>query len=253
MRGKANNPRLLLGAIIMITSLACGGTTQVVTQTPLPPRPTPTAALTYTPYPTYTPVPSPTIIPSTPPPTSTEDAQTAPTDTSSTIPVNCVASTISGYYTCMDETGYIQVDVLDTWADVNGTPWTYDGQEIGLAISAAPNLLDYQTNFDAEGMFFGASDTFAQIGGYIEFLDIYSAIYKENCTYVGRGNYDDGVYRGRFYQFSDCGGSGGYAAYVLSAVDKVDQFSKIILVIIQISPNDTEIVEQIWSTFYVYF
>src|SRR4030066_1299311 len=99
-------------------------------------------------------------------------------------------------------------------------------------------------------MVFGASDTFAQIGGYVEFLDYYTGAYSGNCSLVGRYNYNDGVYRGKFDQYSNCGGSGGFDAYVLSAVDIVDPTSKIILIEIQIYPGDVTTVNDILATFY---
>jgi serine protease Do len=188
-----------------------------------------------------------------PVPTDDSSAQGTATDTGPTTPINCVVSTIPGYNTCVDDTGNIQVDVPDYWTDVNGSTWTYDDQEIGVAISAAPNLSDFQNYFDAEGMFFGASGTFAQIIGHIELLDYYTTAYRGKCHYDGRVDYDDGVYRGKYDQYSDCGGTGGYDAYVLGARDKEDPSTKLILVEIQVYPNDTDTVRQIWSTFYVYF
>jgi len=238
----------------MVVSLACGSSAQVATSTPAPPTITPTVAPTYTPYPTYTPVPSPTIVPTaSPEPTETSVGQASPTNSSSITPVNCVASTISGYNTCTDDTGNIQVDVPDYWTDVNGSTWTYNGRDIGVAISAAPSLSDFQNYFDAEGMFFGASGTFAQIIGHIELLDFYTTAYRGSCHYIGRYNYDDGVYRGKYDQYSECGGAGGYDAYVLGARDIVNPSTKLILVEIQVYPNDTAIRDQIWGTFYVYF
>jgi serine protease Do len=183
--------------------------------------------------------------------TSTQEPSA--TEEGSTIPLNCEASATSGYNTCWDDTAMIQVDVPDYWTDFNGGSWTYDSTEIGVAISAAPSLSDFSDYYNAEGVFFGASDTFAQIGGYIEFLDYYTDTYRGDCDYAGRFDYDDGVYRGKYDQYSNCGGAGGYDAYVLSAVDKVDQFSKIILIEIQTYPGDTAVVEQIWGTFYIYF
>src|SRR4030043_735956 len=174
-------------------------------------------------------------------------------DDGSTIPANCEASTTSGYNTCWDDTATIQVDVPDYWTDLNGGSWTYEDSDIGVAISAAPSLSDFYDLYNAEGVFFGASDTFAQIGGYIEFLDYYTDTYRGDCKFEGRFDYDDGYYRGKFDQYSNCGGTGGFDAYVLSAVDKVDQFSKIILIEIQVYPGDTATVEQIWNTFYIYF
>lgn len=254
MRSQMIKPVLFLSTLFMIVSLACGSSAQVATPTTAPPTQTHTVAPTFTPYPTYTPKPSPTSEPtSSPTPIDTNLTQTGPTDTGSTAPINCVASTTSGYNTCTDNTGNIQVDVPNYWTDVNGSTWTYDGQDIGVAISAAPSLSDFQNYYDAEGIFFGASGTFAQILGYVELLDFYTTAYKGACTYDGRLDYDDGVYRGKYDQYSDCGGAGGYDAYILGARDKEDPSTKLILVEIQIYPNDTDTVEQIWGTFYVYF
>ena len=182
---------------------------------------------------------------------STGTAEPSATDTGSSLPANCEASTTSGFIKCMDDTGKIEVEVPDYWTDVNGGSWSYDNQDIGEGISAAPSLSDYEQNYDAEGMFFGASATFAQIGGYVEFLDYYAAPYKEDCTLVGRYDYNDGVYRGKYDLYTDCLGSTGFDTYLLSAVDIEDQYSKIIWVEITINSADTYIVNQIWKTFYV--
>ncbi len=122
-----------------------------------------------------------------------------------------------------------------------------------MAISAAPNLADYENKYNSEGLFFGASDTFAQIGGYVQFLDIYAVTYQEDCTWVGRYNYNDSVYRGKYDLYTDCGGTVGFTTYLLSAVDIVDPISKIILVEISIKTGETYVKDQIWGTFFVYF
>jgi hypothetical protein len=213
----------------------------------------PTIPPTITPYPTYTPIPSPTKVPTaTLPPTDTPLA-ISPSAESPTNPINCVPSATIGYNSCTDDTGNLLVDVPDTWSDFNGSTWTYKGQDIGFAISAAPHLSDFQTSFNAEGMFFGASETFAQIIGHIELLDYYTIPYRENCTYIGRSEYIDGVYRGRYDKYSDCGGAGGFDAYVLGARDITEPSTKLILIEIQIYPNDAATVNQILNTFYVYF
>jgi serine protease Do len=168
-------------------------------------------------------------------------------------PVNCAASTEPGYLTCIDDSATIQVDVPETWVDINGSNWTFDGQEIGVAIAAAPSISDFQNYYNAEGLFFGASDTFAQIGGYVEFLDYYTDAYSGDCKLDGRFDYNDGLYRGKYDQYRNCGGAGGYDAYVLSAVDINNPTSKIILIEVQTYPGDTDTVNQIMSSFYVFF
>ncbi len=54
-------------------------------------------------------------------------------------------------------------------------------------------------------------------------------------------------------QYSNCGGAGGYDAYVLSAVDINDPTSKIILIEVQTQPGDVDTVNQIMKSFYVLF
>jgi serine protease Do len=185
-------------------------------------------------------------------PEPTDSSSTA-TDTAAPIPENCEASETSGFLTCWDDTANISVDVIDYWTDFNGGAWTFEGEKIGVAISAAPNLSDFNDYYNAEGMFFGASDTFAKWGGYVEFLDYYTGTYSGDCKLVGRYDYNDGLYEGKYDQYSDCSGAGGYDAYVLSARDIVDQTSKIILIMVQTYPDFVTPVEQIFNTFYVFF
>jgi hypothetical protein len=248
-------PVLLVGILVMFINLACGGTAKVETPTPNVLIPSLTLAPSYTPYPTYTPKPTSTRRPTdTPLPTSTNIFQPRLTEViTGTTPVNCVPGTTSGYNTCVDNSGMLQVDIPQTWSDVNGSTWTYQGHDIGVAISAAPNLVEFQNNFKTEGVFFGASGTFAQIYGHIELLDFYTIAYRDNCTYIGRFNYDDGVYRGKYDHYQNCGGKSGYDAYVLSARDKAEPSTKLILIEIQAIPGDISVRDQIWSTFFVYF
>jgi serine protease Do len=123
-----------------------------------------------------------------------------------TLPVNCIESDNVGYMSCLDDTNTIILDVPLDWADVNGGVWTWDGTEIGVAVSAAPNNSDFFSYFDAPGVFFGASATFAEIGGYVQFLDYYNDDYESGCSYDGRYDYNDGIYRGKFDSYFNCGG-----------------------------------------------
>jgi serine protease Do len=179
--------------------------------------------------------------------------QGATPEAGASTPVNCTPSSVAGYNTCIDDSANIQVDIPDTWIDINGSNWMFDEQNIGVAISAAPSLSDFENYYDAEGVFFGASDTFAQIGGYVEFLDYYTDAYRGDCTLDGRFDYNDGLYKGKYDQYSNCGGIGGYDAYVLCAVDINNPTSKIILIEVQSNPGDLDTVNQIMQSFYVFF
>jgi serine protease Do len=165
---------------------------------------------------------------------------------------NCAPSDTDGYIECLDDTYTILVEVPEYWTDFNGGNWTLDEEGIGVAISAAPSLDDYNNYYDAPGVFFGASNTFAKWGGYVQFLDIYSQDYKGGCSYDGRYDYNDGLYRGKYDFYFNCGGAGGFDTYVLAAVPIGNETSSIIVLIIQVEKGDTETVERIWNTFLVF-
>ena len=167
------------------------------------------------------------------------------------MPVNCGESDNVGYMSCIDDTGSIITDVPIDWVDFNGGQWTFGGEVIGVAISAAPSLSDFNAYYDAPGMFFGASDTFAQIGGYVQFLDYFNDTYSDGCKLEGRYDYNDGIYRGKFDAYYNCGGTGGYDTYILSAVPIDNPTSAIILIIIQVPKGETDTVDAIWNTFFV--
>lgn len=251
---KVVKPIIFAGTIFMVISLACGGSPKAPTPTSHPLQPTLTSPPTYTPFPTYTPKPSPTRLPTyTPLPTKTSIFVPHPTETVSVTLVNCSPSKTSGYDTCLDNTGSIQVDIPDDWKDVNGGLWTLNGTDIGVAISAAPSLDDFHNSFKAEGLFFGASKSYARYVGSIELLDIYTPAYRDACVLVGRYDYDDGIYIGNYDKYIQCGGINGYDAYVLVAKEKVDQLSKLILIELQVYPGDRTIIEQVWGSFFLYF
>ena len=255
MRRKMIASLFFIGMVIMTVNLACGSASVVATPTPRPPIKTHTPAPTITPLPTYTPKPTPTKVSKfSPTATETPLGDTTPESVSVTSP-NCVASTIPGYNTCVDDTGNITVDVPNYWTEFNGGTWTYNGRDIGVAISAAPNLSDFKDNnfFNVEGLFFGASGTFAQIIGHIELLDYYTMAYRGNCKYIGRFNYEDELYRGKYDEYTECGGKDGYDAYVLGAREKKEPSSILILIEMQVFPGDTATRDHIWTTFYVLF
>jgi serine protease Do len=181
-----------------------------------------------------------------------DTGSTGSTDTGGT-------TTDSGYYQVTDDTGSITMEVPTDWQEVDGSNWTLDDVAIGAAITTAPSIQDWNNSFTVPGVFFGASNEFAKYGGYIQFLDLYTGPdgfnYRGNCKYSSgqRYDYDDGVYRGRYDYFYNCGGQGGYDAYVLSAVSKESQGAYIIIIAVQVPPGDdnAQIVQHIFDTFLV--
>lgn len=182
-------------------------------------------------------------------------------DTSGTTDTDPDTTTTGDWVLVTDDSSSISVEIPSYWVEGDGSAWIYGSDEIGVAISAAPILQDFNDYYNAEGVFFGASPTFAQYGGYVQFLDAYTGPdlfnYRGDCAYNDsqRYAYDDGVYRGKFDYFYNCGGSDGYDAYVLSAVSKASQGDYIIIIIVQVPPGNgadiDPIVQHIWDTFLV--
>jgi serine protease Do len=157
----------------------------------------------------------------------------------------------SGYVTVTDDYGAIQMDIPVEWSDVNGSYWVDGDETIGSAISAAADLDAYNTTWSESGVFFGASDDLARLGGYVNLLDVRRQAFIDECKLEGRYDYEDALYRGRYDLFENCGDTGN-AYIVLTAVPHDNQQQFLILVEIQITKEaDFEALENILATFEV--
>ena len=158
----------------------------------------------------------------------------------------------SSYVSVSDDFGTISVEIPSEWADVDGSPWVDDGEVIGAGISAAASLDDFFSYWDEPGIFFGASDDLARLGGYVQLLDILRPDFMSDCELDGRYEYDDILYRGKYDLFSKCGGSDGSLFMVLTAVPKDDPTEFLILLEVQIvQDGDLEAVDRILESFEV--
>jgi serine protease Do len=157
----------------------------------------------------------------------------------------------SGSLTCFDDTDTIMVDVPSDWIEYDGGKWVFENEVIGVTITAAPNLDYYNSYYDSPGVFFGASDTFARYGGYIQFLDIIRDEYKSVCRFGSREDYKDIYYEGKLDYYFNCGGAGGSDTYVVSAVSSADRNAYIILIIIQVPKGEVDAVNLILDSFLV--
>ena len=177
---------------------------------------------------------------------------TLPIVFNNSIAVTCVPSASPGFNRCAMDNGVIfsTVDVSQTWTDVTGSVWYINNFELGTILAAAPNLSQFYSDHDVEGISFGVSNNFAQFGGYIEILNYYTMEYLEDCSLIGRYDWNTGIYRGKYDQYNNCG-TNGYDSYVISGIDIDDPTSVLILMRIQVDPVDTGFVNQAFDSFYV--
>jgi serine protease Do len=157
----------------------------------------------------------------------------------------------SEYVLVTDDTGAIQMNIPVEWTDIDGSNWTSDGEVIGAAISAAGNLDNYYNTWTEPGVFFGASDDLATLGGYVQLLDANRDFFSEACTLDGRYDYADPLYEGQYDYWTDCGGEGVHYI-VLSARPIEGQTDFLIQVEVQIVTDaDLEALDQILNSFQV--
>jgi len=154
------------------------------------------------------------------------------------------------YVQITDDYSAIVVEVPASWADIDGRPWSDEGEIIGASVWAAPDLGGFIDTWETPGVIFNVSDDLAKLGGYVQVLDIVSADFREQCELDGRYDYDDGYYRGRYDYFTKCGGSGGADFLILSAVPVDSSVQLLILVEVQILTSaDVDAADRILATF----
>jgi serine protease Do len=157
----------------------------------------------------------------------------------------------SGYQMVSDDYGSIQMEIPNEWTDINGGYWEDGGDTIGAAISAAASLDGYNQTWTESGVFFGASDDLARLGGYVNLLDVRRDVFIGSCKLDGRYDYEDAYYRGRYDLFTNCDDTGN-AYIVLTAVPIDDPQAFLILVEIQITKEaDFDALDRILATFEV--
>jgi serine protease Do len=157
----------------------------------------------------------------------------------------------SGYTTWTDDYGAIQLDLPNEWTDVNGGNWEDGGEVIGSGISGAADLENWNNTWNESGVFFGASDDLAKLGGYVNLLDVTRDSFRQSCKLEGRYDYEDSLYRGKYDVYSNCEGAGNVFV-VLTAVPNDNSQAFLILVEMNvIKEADWDALDQILATFQV--
>lgn len=114
-----------------------------------------------------------------------------------------------------DETGAISVQTPESWTDVVSEDWLIDGDPIGVSLSIAPDVQEFNDTWDTPGVFIGVSEQLANAFTVDEVLDVFD--FTENCTYDARYDYKTSVLVGGYDVWTDCGDVKGSTFVVLAA------------------------------------
>jgi serine protease Do len=141
------------------------------------------------------------------------------------------------FKTIVDDSGRISVDVPQSWSDVESGVWSVDGQAVGTALSASPNLGWYELLWTVPGMFIGVSPQLAQQTTAQNLLDTVEM--SAQCTFENRYEYTDLVYTGAYDVWTDCGGQD--TIYISLAAESTGSRGSLILLTMKIvSDADVE-------------
>ena len=153
------------------------------------------------------------------------------------------------YVLVQDDYGAIQVSVPAAWSEIDGSAWVDSGDIIGASITAAASLDNFNAYYSEPGVFFGATDDIAELGGYIQLLDVYRDWAREDdCTFEYREDYEDPAFEGAFDVFSNCLDSEG--VLVILSAKPHSSTSPLVLVMVQImSDADLDALDEILNTF----
>lgn len=167
----------------------------------------------------------------------------------------------TGYWTVVDDTYTIQMDIPATWAAFDGAPWesNWGGFKFTAPSILATTDFDLYSSYLAPGVFFVASDELSRIGGFIELLDGVRPWYEPDCKLdrdlyredYGEGDWYDPWYEGKFDVWTNCDGT-GTNVFVLAARPKDDPLAYLMLVMVNYyTEEDLDALFTILDTFQV--
>jgi serine protease Do len=142
-------------------------------------------------------------------------------------PAAHTSSAEAGYTKITDESGALVMEVPSGWSEVDGAPWAFEGETVGAALRASADLEAYTNTWEEPGVSFAASRILAQEYTAEEFLDHPNFDYSAQCQKDGRYEYDDGVYKGVYDLWTNCGET-GTAFMTLTAMPRNQEFMTLV-------------------------
>lgn len=157
------------------------------------------------------------------------------------------ATTYSDYQTINDNTNALQVQVPVEWTEHRGNPWSMNDANVGVSVVAAPNIQLFYDDWNTPGMFFGASRSLIQQYDENTLLD--TVKFDQACSYGGREEYQDALYKGFYDTWTGCGGT-ETAFYVISVVPEDRAFIGLVQIQV-VTEADLEALDRIIRSFQV--
>ncbi len=164
-------------------------------------------------------------------------------------PLPAAGSVYVEYVEISDDEGLITVSVPSVWTDIDRRPWAggdfIEGDEpVGPALSASPDVAEFTAGWGTPGLFIGASDRlpFDSVGDLLE-----ASVFDEECVLESTRPYDDGVYRGAFDLYVECGPE--QSVFVNLVAEPADGSYLILVQVVAVTEADWAAMATIIDTF----
>ena len=155
--------------------------------------------------------------------------------------------TYASYVYVTDDSGLLSIEIPTEWSDIDGGAWTTnDGDVVGLSVTAAPSINDFNNSWTSPGVFFGASVEF-NVLATDELLDFFD--FSEGCQYTERDTYQDPVYTGFYDLWSNCGGTDSLVVAIV--VEPADGSYRAVVVVQVSTDADLDALDRILDSFIV--
>ena len=167
--------------------------------------------------------------------------------------INIIEVLDDGYMAITDDSYSLYVEVPSRWEQVNGSSWSelwgdleFEAEEV----AAAPDLEAYYSDYDHEGISFSASRDWGGIGGYIMLLDGVRHWFNTSCVDKARDRYHNKIYEGAVDHWV-CGQQSD--VYVIGMRPINDPTAFLVLITLQIKPENRDVLDRVLSSFKVYY
>ncbi len=157
----------------------------------------------------------------------------------------------ANYTFVTDDTAALEVEIPTDWFDIDGSEWIEDDEIVGASIWASPDLDGFINSWDTPGVIFDVTARVDIFGGYLDFLDLLTDGLSDYCTFEGRYDYEDNLYRGAWELYESCGG--GDTSYMVLTAEPIDEPGAFLIEVeVQIvSDDDLEAFDKIIASFNV--
>ena len=113
--------------------------------------------------------------------------------------------TIEGFTTVKDDEGVISISVPDEWNEIDGASFTSEAGNFYYSLTASPDINGYNTTWETPGVRMNVSEDLADADVDEQLASFLESIGGE-CTLDDEGDFDDGLYLGKYQYFTNCGG-----------------------------------------------